>query len=200
MIVDIIDRKLDKLKSSLVNLIRRGELALVSASFFGQLSAGDGEQYDDIELWQQYGFASRPPADSEALVANLGGIGDNAIAFSSQNRDHRPTDLDADEVVTYGPLVAAGQAQVRHGTDGTLDLVCATGKTVNVGGDTDALIKGTTFKAALNTYVAAINTFATLIPGIAPLPPDPASPVVILAAAGSTFVNAAWLATYGKVS
>lgn len=187
--LDTFKKLLDKATDRLSNLIRRGEFSTFASDFFGQVSAGDQEQFDEVELWQQYGIASMPPIGSEVLLANLGGYGDNAIAFATTDRANRPTDLVSEEVVTYGKKVSAGQAQVRHKTDGALDLIPATGKTVNIGGATGAeyLIKGDTFKAAMSTFFTAVGSATT--------------PAQIAAAATTALgTMASWSSTKGTVS
>lgn len=194
-----------KLRGAIGNLLRRAELTMVNAEYGAQLAgyAGDGsedEQFEDVELWQQYGIASRPPADSEALICNLGGVSDNAVAFATNCSADRPADLTDGEVVTHGRLLSGGQAQVRHQPDGTLALACATGKFVEVGGADAKLIKGESFNTAMNAVLAKLATDLTTL-GAACIPPIlPAALPSIAEIASYVSGSASMLATKGKVA
>jgi phage baseplate assembly protein V len=176
------------------NMLRRGEISLTSAAGFVQVQGYDGESFDDVPLWQQYGFTSRPPADSEVLTIHLGGASQEATVIASNNDDHRPSDLADEEVITYGKSITAGQAQVRHKPDGSLALACATGKFVEVGGADAKLLKGESYNTALQTFLSAVSAMLS-VPG--PLAGDPS-----LAAKYTTLVSqmTAALATKGKVA
>lgn len=137
-----------RLRQRLANLFRRGEIALANAAGYVQIEGYEGDPFDDVPLWGPFGFTSRPPAGTEVLTAHLMGRSEEAIAVACDSEAHRPDDLAEGEVVAYGLKSVPGQAQARLKADGSLDLNCATGKTVNIGGDTDAIILGTTFKSA----------------------------------------------------
>lgn len=160
---DEIDRFVQKIEGKLANLFRRGELSRVDQDFMTQGSGFADEQYDDVELWQHYGLASRPPIGSEVLLAHLGGYGENAIAFATSNRDNRPQDLEEEETVLFGKK-STGQPQVRLTPSGNVNLIPATGKTVNVGdaAATEYIIKGTTFASSFAGLSAATDPATTM--------------------------------------
>jgi len=166
-------------------LIRRGEITVSTGSFFLQFSGLKDEGYDDVECLQHYGFASRVPADAEGIVLHVAGLGELAVCIATNSRAHRPTDLAADEVVTYGKKVSAGQAQVRHKPDGTLALSAATAKFVEVGGNSDSMMMGTAVHAAMTSF------FSTLAGAI--------DPTVAGAATAAQQTLTSWLSTKAKV-
>jgi phage gp45-like len=180
-----------RLRTLIFGLVRRGEVTLCNDEYGLQLAGyageeGEDEQFDNVELWQQYGLASRPPEDAEVLTANLMGLGENAVAFATNSAADRPSDLVAGEVVTHGKKILTGQAQARHKPDGTLSLVAATGKFVEVGGNAELLLKG-------DTVVSAMDAFCTTLGGAI-------DPAVLGAAATLQAALASWKASKGKVA
>lgn len=135
----------------LKTVVRRGVLRLTASDYFCQVEGSEGERQDDVELWQSYGLASRPPVGSEVLWAKPGLTADSAVVFASQHRGSRP-ELEAGEVALY----AEHGGQVLCDEDGDVELTAKTGRTVNVGGSTDAMVKGTTLKVALDAFSDAL--------------------------------------------
>ena len=54
-----------------------------------------------VERFQNYGFSSSPPADSEALVVFIGGGRDHGVIVATDDRQSRFTGLAPGEVVIY---------------------------------------------------------------------------------------------------
>jgi len=135
-------------------LIRRGVLQL-EASYFCGVEAHDGETFNDVELWQQFGLASRPPAGGEILLALVGGRGEGAIGVATTDRAHRPTGLAAGDAMLYGAASGSDQAQVATRADGDIDVFPATPTDkVNIGTQgVEAMLLGATFDTALRALV-----------------------------------------------
>jgi hypothetical protein len=162
--MDAIARALQQAKTFASLLIRRGELSTSPQSFFCQLAGFADESLDDVELWAHFGIASRPPSGTQALTVHLNGLSEEAICVASESQADRPTDLDEGEAVLYGLKSAAGQAQARAKPDGTLALSAAfPTKFVEVGGNSDALIKGNTFNTSHATMLGLVSAYVALI-------------------------------------
>ncbi len=176
----------------LKTLVRRGVLKLVDADYFCQVEGFNGERTDDVELWQQYGLASRPPAGSEVLYVKPGLTGDTALIIVTQHRSSRPSGLKEKESALY----SEHGGQVLCAEDGDVDLTAKSGQTVNVGGDSEALAKGETLKTALDAFcttVGAVTGGSTA---------QNAAAITAIAAAANTLKTAlsSVLASKGKVS
>ncbi len=159
-------------------IVRRGIIKGVSAAGFAQVAGGTDENFDNAELWQQFGLASRPSPGGEAVVLLVDGNPDQPIVVATTNRTHRPA-LSVGEVSLHGELSGAEQTAVKLKADGDVDLYCWGGKYVHVGGPTGAepLILGDTFVTNLSTFLdvliaqfaappyAAVGTAATALKG-----------------------------------
>jgi phage gp45-like len=200
--LSVIQRELDKLRRLLFGLVRRGEITAIDGELRTQFSGYAGEQYDEVEPLQQWGFASRPPVGSEVLAVHLG-HSEEAIIVASGNRADRPTDLAADEAVTYGKKTGSGQAQVRHKPDGTLALGAATGKFVEVAGATDAQVRGSNFIQAFQQFISDTQTAINTAVAVPPIDPAFAGFLTNMTTAIAALVNAngsaPWLSTKAKV-
>lgn len=157
-VTDAIRREVDRTAGKLRQMFRRGILTLAGADGFVQVKGWGDEQFDQVELWQQFGLTSRPPAGGEVLLVLVGGRGEGAIAAATTDRAHRPADLAEGEAVLYAKS-DSGQAQVRCKPDGNVDLVAGSASaTVNVGGDDEALLLGETVQADIITFAGALAT------------------------------------------
>lgn len=212
-IIKIIRDEINKRFNSAVNLLRKGVLTMVSDSYFAQWEAADGELYDESEFWQSFGFASRPPAGGEVLFANLGGHGEHAIGFASNDRAHRPASLAYGDSVHYASASggsqsrahakASGNYEITAGTSGHVHITPGTG-TVNIGGDAtacaDFLLKGTTFNTANNTMLGyAQSAFRRMAIDLNALYPASATACNQADVAITTYLAGSYLATKGKV-
>lgn len=165
-----IDRAVTRLASSLV---RRGLIGTApNSTYFFQVTGDDSsETFENVELQQHYGFASRPPAGGECIVVCPGGEGAGGVSIAEQDRAHRPTLSAAGDVVLYGTkgtgqpsvlLATGGQITITSGgatpgtvvlkADGSIQVTAGAGKTVDVGGATDFQLLGTTLKTALLAF------------------------------------------------
>jgi phage gp45-like len=208
--MDAIGRALQQAKTFAKLLIRRGELSTSPQSFFCQMAGFADETLDDVELWAHFGIASRPPSGTQALTVHLNGLSEEAICVASESQADRPTDLDEGEAVLYGKIASTGgQAQVRAKPDGSVAVVAGTlagisvtagtlqtvtvGPLAEIAGNTDAMLKGTTFAAALNTYIVAMVAAGTVWAGGGKVLPDLAI-YVEAAVAAMTVLNGTWAA------
>lgn len=69
-----------------------------------QLVTGDanaGESVRDAELMQHYGFTSRPPAGTMAVVLPLGGKSSHGIIVATENSSYRIAGLENGELAIY---------------------------------------------------------------------------------------------------
>lgn len=87
-----------------------------------QASRSEDITNDDIERFQQYGFSSVPPKDSEALILLVGSNADHPVAVSVDFRDERPTELNANEVALWMKqhgirMLLCDDGKVKIGTD-----------------------------------------------------------------------------------
>ncbi len=66
-----------------------------------QLEIMKDELTEDVERIQEYGFSSRPPADSEAVLLCIGGDRANAVVIATDSAALRPRDLADGDSVLY---------------------------------------------------------------------------------------------------
>lgn len=65
----------------LIKAVRAGKIQLIDVK-------GRGEDFTDKELFQQYGFASRPLNGAEGILLFIGGA-DNAVVVATEDRRYR---------------------------------------------------------------------------------------------------------------
>ena len=100
----IICQKLAPLQRKVLLMLSRGIVARVDDTggikrFQGKVIAG--EVLDDIEVFQEYGFSSRPPRGSEFIMASVGGNREHAVAIATMNRNLRVKNLKEGETVIF---------------------------------------------------------------------------------------------------
>ena len=103
----------------------RGVLTRVGAGAGVQLAQVDGlpgEQLQDAELFQQYGFTSAPPAGTMVVVLPVGGQTAHGIVIACEHGGYRLAGLQPGEVAVYNQwgdsvvLKAGGIAEVTAAT------------------------------------------------------------------------------------
>ena len=141
----------NKVKGMIQSLVRFGVIKAATASGFVQVEGFEDEVFDDIELRQHFGFASRPPAGTEVLLLLVGGRGENAVAISSNSRSDRP-DMGAGETSIFNE--GAG-AKVLCASNDTVRL---SGDEVHVGGDSESILLGDSAIAGLSAFFTACST------------------------------------------
>lgn len=147
-----------------MRVVRRGIVKVATAAGFVQIAAGTDEHFDGAELWQQYGFTSRPAAGSEVIVLLVDGNPDQPVAVAGTSRGDRPAALAAGDAMLWAKKSGSDQAQVHAKATGDVDLNCATGQYVHVGGSTGAefLLLGTTVAADVYTFATAVAAATTV--------------------------------------
>lgn len=90
------------------------------------VSAMAEEDLDEVENIQEYGLASNPPLDSEALVASVAGCKSNAVLLRVGSSTFRIKNLKTGEVCIYSKF---GQ-KVYLKEDGSIELSPASGKSI----------------------------------------------------------------------
>ena len=121
--------KLNRGAQHLRGMIRRLTVKATGELFrwavLGYIDADDNEEGDDAELFQQVGFASRPPAgaNAEVIVVNVGASPNTPVIVACRDEDTRraffagANALAEDEAALYN-----SSAQVRVKADGTVEV------------------------------------------------------------------------------
>lgn len=122
-----------------IRLAFRGVITLVKAAGavqFVQLDGVAGEQLQNNELFQQFGYTSNPPAGTMAIVLPIGGKTAHGIIIATEHGTYRLKNLASGEVAIYnqwGDYVAL-KADRRMQVVSSL-AVDITTPTVNMSGD-----------------------------------------------------------------
>lgn len=130
----------------------RGVLTSVSATTRAlavQLEARAGEVVSS-EAAQHYGFASVPPAGTEAIAVAIGNTSGHLVVVAELDRPNRPTDLMAGEVALY----TASGASVRLLVDGSIEVSPASGQPLVLNGATILMAGGGAGVARLGDSVS----------------------------------------------
>lgn len=147
-----------------LNIVRRGVLGGgVGSSFTAKVQGAGDDGFEDVEVWQHYGFASRPPVSGEVLLVLPFGGGEGAIVCAETDRAHRPA-LAAGEVAVYGYKNGSVQGVAYFRSDGDIDLVPGTSQVVRIGGSSgcEFLLLGATTAGDIKTFADAL---AAITPG-----------------------------------
>lgn len=130
-----------------------------------------GEDRDDIERFQNYGFTSVPLKGSEALVLCPAGNREHMIAVAVDNRTLRLKGLEEGEVAIYTD--EGDKIHIKRG--GTIEVISAakvhlSAPAVELGAAaTESVIKGNTFQALFNAHTHIGNMGYDTAPPTAPL-------------------------------
>lgn len=145
------------------------------------ISLAGGEKHTKVPLRQQYGFASRPKRESEAVVLFIGGARDNGVAIATQGDPSRIPSLKDGEVAIFSEF---GQTLVLK-EDGSVEITPKSGKNVviksgmdidgdvNVGGkmDVTSSISSNDTITALTDVKAGVISLTGHIHGITGVTP-----------------------------
>ena len=105
-IVDALNRFLHPLKVKISLMVARAIVRVISdAEQVQKLQLTVmGDTVDDAERFEEYGYASKPLANSEALALFIGGNQDLGIVVAVHDRRYRPRDLSGGDskMYTYG--------------------------------------------------------------------------------------------------
>lgn len=143
----LLQEQISRLKVRLVNSIARAVVQLVDDSRRlqrVQLGVLAGEDIDDGERFQQYGFSSVPLDGAEAVVLFPAGDRAHPLVIAVDDRRHRPTDGKPGEVCVYSNTGAT----IRLLETGDIEIQPAPGRELLVrdeGGGVDRLVKVSEF-------------------------------------------------------
>jgi phage gp45-like len=168
--LDQFSRILRPLQTRIANSIARAVVQLVDDGKklqLLQLGVLQGEDIDDAERFQSYGFSSVPLAGAEAVVIFPGGDRAHPLVVAVDDRRYRPTGGQPGEVTVYHHT----GAKIRLEADGDIEVQPAPGRQVFIrseGGSAEPLVKKSEFDAhihpapggATSTPAAIIGTTA----------------------------------------
>jgi len=145
--LDQFSRLLRPLQTRIANSIARAVVQLVDDGKklqLVQLGVLAGEDVDDAERFQNYGFSSVPLAGAEAVVLFPGGDRAHPLLLAVDDRRHRPTGSQPGEVTVYHHT----GAKIHFQDDGDIEVQPAPGREVFIrssGGSADRLVKRSEF-------------------------------------------------------
>lgn len=130
-----------------------------------QVSLRSDEVRDDVERFQEYGFTSSPPNDSEVLTVSIGGNRAHTIAICAQDRTSRPTGMDEGDVALF---TTAGILAYLDRSKDELQLGAQSG-----GAAVSRIGDKTVADTTMNTWITAVSGFINgLAPGTVTPPTD----------------------------
>lgn len=183
-----VEKILGRLGSRLNTLARMAGVSAVSSSgprVTATASVSDLESHPKVQVLEQYGFTSVPPAGSQGLMLCLGGDGAHPVLLGVGNPSTRLPGLGSGDAAMHVGSVATG-ARVVLRANGSIEIEPGPAAVVSVvpSGDitsplavarsTDPTIANTTDVASINTLIGAWNALATGGGGPLIVPPGPA--------------------------
>lgn len=149
------EKLLAPLRVRIANLVSRGLVSLVNDETKLQelqLALLDEETREAVERFQQYGFTSVPQKGAEAVVLFVGGRRDHGLVLAVDDRRYRLKGLEGGEVALYTD--EGDSIVLRRG--GTVEVTAATkvvvaAPLVELAGNTEAAMKGTSYRTAEST-------------------------------------------------
>lgn len=94
-----------------------------------QLDGLAGETLQEVEVFQQYGLTSVPPAGAMAIVVPLGGVSSHGIVIATEHSQYRLQALESGEVALYsaeGTSVVLKKGKIIEATCDDFNLTCKT--------------------------------------------------------------------------
>lgn len=153
-VIRIVNRMTAGLRGRVRGMIRRAAIGTLNVT--GKLQTlqvkSTADDVDDaVELFEQYGFTSGPPAGSEGLVLRVGGERAHSVAIAFGNRSTRPAGIEQGEVAVYHQ----GGAHVTMRNDGSIEVFPAPGQKVKLGGEGGPAVARATDPIALDSAMMA---------------------------------------------
>lgn len=117
-----------------INRVRRafrGRLTRVNSALNIQQVQADGlagEQLQDAELFQHFGFTSNPPAGTQCVMLPIGGQTSHSIIIATENEKYRITQLASGEMAIYsqdGAYVAIKRGRIVEVDCDTFRVKCS---------------------------------------------------------------------------
>lgn len=172
---------LHPLRTRVANMVARGVVQVIKDSGglqVLQLGVQQGEDVDDCERFQEYGFTSRPLEGAEAVAVFPNGDHGRPLVVAVDDRRHRLTGLEPGEVAVYNE---AG-ARIVMKASGDIELEPAGGGEILGGGSSQLATKADI--DALENYIAGHAhggvTSGSAASGPPASPPPPASGTGVL--------------------
>lgn len=131
MRLDDVLRKLRELEIRIFGLIRKSRLTGINNDAglqVGQTEGGDSIVSDDVEIYEQYGFTSKPPLRSGGLEFRIGGDSGRVVGILYGGHG-RPDDVGDGEVCIWHK----SGSKIVFRDDGSIALVPANGSKVHIG-------------------------------------------------------------------
>lgn len=144
---------------SVIRQAFRGVLTLVKAAGAVQLVQLDGlagEQLQDAELFQDYGYTSNPPAGTMAIVLPIGGKTAHGIVIATEHGSYRLKNLESGEVAIYtdeGDSIVLKRGRLVEVTTHTFTLNAATAINLNA----PTITATASIRVAMNTPLVAAS-------------------------------------------
>jgi phage baseplate assembly protein V len=161
-LIDALNKMLAPLRTRVANMVSRAVVKLVDDSKklqIVQIGLLDGETRDEVERFQQYGFTSAPKEGAEAVVFFVGGRRDHGLVLAVDDRRFRFHPLESGEVALYTD--EGDSIVIKRG--GNIEVTAAAkvkvaAPTVELAGNTESAIKGSTYRAAETTLNSTLGT------------------------------------------
>lgn len=180
-LIDVVGQAVAPLKRRVMLMVARGKVKRVYATgkrLMAQVELGADNVPDQVECFQQYGIASTPPIDAEALHLSVAGSRGHGIVPVIDDKRYRPTTLANGEVALYTlqngiRVLCKADGTVLVGTTPTDYVALATptkSEISSLRNTVDALV--TAFNAHVHPYtdtpVGPSFTLAIAVPASAP--------------------------------
>lgn len=137
-LIRIVDRRLERALARVPGAVRGVIQALDGATkaSTATIQAHADEDAADVEVAEQYGVTSSPPAEVEVIAVPVGGSSANLVVVGQLDRVHRPTDLEPGETCIY---TSNAGTTVRIKPDGSIVLATSSGGSVEL--DTAGMVR-----------------------------------------------------------
>lgn len=166
-----ISRMLEPIVSRIYSIISRALLESINDASGIQkvkLSILKGENRDNVERFQDYGFTSTPKAGAEAVVAFVSGNRDHGIVIKIDDRRYRLQGLEEGEVALYTD--EGDSIELKRG-----GRVVVNSSNIELGsGSLESLLNGQSFQSLFNshTHLGAPAGLPTSPPVVPSTPAD----------------------------
>lgn len=151
-------------------LVRRCVASLTEGLTWQLLGYGDARTRESFpaELFQQVGFASRPPGQAEVIMVNVGGEAEHGVIVATRDRSTQVAiEKDETAIFTSGTVI-------RLTKDGDVLVRAKPGRTVSVDDGSGGAQELAT-KADVNTLALHIQGMTLAVSGSTAGPPLPLS-------------------------
>lgn len=145
------NRKAHAAKTALANLVSR--FVLEKADDGKKMQEVKGELFkdevkDELEHFQNYGFTSVPPADSEGIALSMNGNRDHVVIICTDSRQYRKKGLEEGECAVYN---GKGNNYILLKNDGSIEIKCTRLK-IDASIDVEFTGQGTSVVEIRDTY------------------------------------------------